>query len=992
MINLNVEPYYDDFNESSKFYKILFKPGYAVQARELTQLQSIIQKQIDRFGSYVFKDGSIVHGVTPAPLHVHSIAIKSYSANDLSYYKNKIIFDNTNPAIKKQIVHTENINSINYIFVIDLSDGDILENSNLSVQNDSSTLIVESSIVTNIYTKAVLHQIFEGIYFVNGVFAKVEEQIIVVSANSANPSMDVYLVVTESVVTHITDESLLDNAFGSPNYAAPGADRYSIDLTLSTSLSGVPLNNSNKNFLIASYREGTIIKNVNEPELSDLEKHLADRTFKESGNYTVVPFIGKMNEDLNDNTKTIFKLDAGDAFVQGYEFKTQAQTSMSVPKARTTAFLNNSQVQIDKGPYVLVVIKTGTISPYVMTEVNIYSGLDGSGIKIGTATAFGTVYDSGLAPNKIYKLFITNIAITSITLNITNAQSFTNNNFSANYSTVYYSANSVVVQNTQNFTNIYPLANTPVKTHINSTTNNTDLTYQYYKVFNSPSVGGSGANTNKVITLTVPPPQSFILSSTTNMWTVTDNLGVLLPIASVDVIDNTNVTITLVTATTSVIVYGVISESSSNYRLKTLASFTATSYALTAQKISLLRADGIRLVSVVDNLGNDHTSKYSFYSGQTDTIYDHAYISLISPSDNPKVSFPDATALNITFDYYNHSGNGPIIVDSYASLTYENIPSYRTGYGEIIRLADAIDFRPRRRDDSTSLLFDTYYRPHFNSSLATDYEYYLPRIDRVAITVDQKLALIQGIPAKYPLVPDASNAMTLYILTVPAYTFKYSDVIAEYVDNRRYTMSDIGKLDKRVQRLEYYTSLSLLEKQANDESIPSEVAGIDKFKNGILVDPFAGHSVGDVFNPDYNCSIDFNNRFLRPAFISNQFNYDVDTGKNVSTQVSNDHVTLSYTEIPVITQTDASEYESVQPFGVFVWNGIMALDPPTDIWTDTKILPEAIINANGEFDGFNIMAQGNGQIWSDYANTGTGITNLSLNSKVDVKSNVLIIK
>lgn len=989
MINLNAEPFYDDFDETSKFYKILFKPGYAVQARELTQLQSIIQNQIDRFGSYVFKDGSIVHGVTPAPLPVHSIAIKSYTANDLSYYKNKIIFDSVTPAIKKQVVHTEMINSINYIFVIDLTNGDILENANLAVQDDTSTLIVESSLTTNIYTKALLHQVFSGIYFINGVFAKIEEQVIVVSANSASPSMDVYLVVTESVISHITDESLLDNAFGSPNYAAPGADRYSIDLTLATSLSGVPLNIGNKNFLIASYRDGSIIKNVNVPELSELEKHLADRTFKESGNYTVVPFIGKMNEDLNDNANTIFKLDAGDAFVQGYEFKTQAQTSMSVPKARTTSFLNNSQIQIDKGPYVLVKTMTGVISPYEMTTVNIYSAVSGGSI-IGTATAFGTVYDSTISTVNIYKLFITNIAMTG-THTFAEARSFKySTTFSADYSTEYYpavsGATTVIVQNTQNFTNLYSLTNTPVKTHVNAATHNTDLTYQYYKTFISPSIAGATIN------LSLTTPQSFISSSSANMWMVTTTAGALLTVNSFVKNTDTSATIVLSAAPgTTVNVYGVVSESTSNFRVKVpVLNSTITVSTLTASKISLLNADGVRLVSVIDNLGNDHTSKYSFYSGQTDTIYDHAYITLISPSITPLTSAPTATTITITFDYYSHTGNGPVIVDSYASLLYENIPSYRTAYGEIIRLSDAIDFRPRRTYNNTT--FDTYYRPYFNSPLSTDYEYYLPRIDRVAITVDQKLALIQGIPAKYPLVPDASNAMTLYILTVPAYTFKYSDIIAEYVDNRRYTMSDIGKLDKRVQRLEYYTSLSLLEKQANDESIPSEVAGIDKFKNGILVDPFAGHSVGDVFNSDYNCSIDFNNRYLRPAFLSNQFNYGVDVGKNVSTLVSNDHATLSYTEIPVITQTDASEYESVQPFGVFVWNGIMALDPPTDIWTDTKTLPEAVINANGEFDGFNILAKGSGQIYSDWAQTGTGITNLSLNSKVDVKSNVLIIK
>ena len=78
-LDFNVEPYYDDFNESKHFHKILFKPGYSVQARELTQLQSIIQSQIDRFGSHIFKDGSVVHDGNHSPLYTTAIAIKSFS-------------------------------------------------------------------------------------------------------------------------------------------------------------------------------------------------------------------------------------------------------------------------------------------------------------------------------------------------------------------------------------------------------------------------------------------------------------------------------------------------------------------------------------------------------------------------------------------------------------------------------------------------------------------------------------------------------------------------------------------------------------------------------------------------------------------------------------------------------------------------------------------------------------------------------------------------
>ena len=58
--NLNVSPYYEDFDANKNFYKILFRPGYSIQTRELTQLQSILQNQVESFGKFSFKQGEMV--------------------------------------------------------------------------------------------------------------------------------------------------------------------------------------------------------------------------------------------------------------------------------------------------------------------------------------------------------------------------------------------------------------------------------------------------------------------------------------------------------------------------------------------------------------------------------------------------------------------------------------------------------------------------------------------------------------------------------------------------------------------------------------------------------------------------------------------------------------------------------------------------------------------------------------------------------------------
>ena len=77
--NLNISPYYDDFSKDNQFYKVLFNPGKPVQARELTTLQSILQDQIESFGSHMFKEGSMV--------------IPGNTTYDFEYFSIKLVSD-----------------------------------------------------------------------------------------------------------------------------------------------------------------------------------------------------------------------------------------------------------------------------------------------------------------------------------------------------------------------------------------------------------------------------------------------------------------------------------------------------------------------------------------------------------------------------------------------------------------------------------------------------------------------------------------------------------------------------------------------------------------------------------------------------------------------------------------------------------------------------------------------------------------------------------
>ena len=117
-----------------------------------------------------------------------------------------------------------------------------------------------------------------------------------------------------------------------------------------------------------------------------------------------------------------------------------------------------------------------------------------------------------------------------------------------------------------------------------------------------------------------------------------------------------------------------------------------------------------------------------------------------------------------------------------------------------------------------------------------------------------------------PAVPLGNdNAMSLYLLTIPAYTYIPTDIDTGFVENKNYTMRDIGQLDQRIGNLEYYSSLSLLEKSAQELDI-TDSSGNNRFKNGILVDNFIGGNVVDTDAPEYFCAFDPEAGQMRPVF------------------------------------------------------------------------------------------------------------------------------
>ena len=90
--NLNVSPYYDDFDKDKNFYRVLFRPGFPIQARELTTMQSILQNQVESVGAHLFKDGAmVIPGQVGYDLNVDAIMLQeSFLGASVEQYRSQL--------------------------------------------------------------------------------------------------------------------------------------------------------------------------------------------------------------------------------------------------------------------------------------------------------------------------------------------------------------------------------------------------------------------------------------------------------------------------------------------------------------------------------------------------------------------------------------------------------------------------------------------------------------------------------------------------------------------------------------------------------------------------------------------------------------------------------------------------------------------------------------------------------------------------------------
>ena len=452
--------------------------------------------------------------------------------------------------------------------------------------------------------------------------------------------------------------------------------------------------------------------------------------------------------------------------------------------------------------------------------------------------------------------------------------------------------------------------------------------------------------------------------------------------------------------------------------------------------LSLETADVFKIKSITmtkpagDPEAIDISENYVFDNGQRDNIYDLARLILLPGRP---------AALDTVFielQYFEHSDLGDFFsVDSYThdnGVSYGEIPSYIQGstssglpktQGNVIALRDCVDFRPvvntvdstiASITDNVTAGFAANFKgetfdgdafvpriPVASTNFRCDISYYLPRFDTLFLDKSGSMILKEGVPSVNPKPPeDLSTAIRLYDLFLPAYTFSVNDIEVKKFNYRRYTMADIASIDRRVENITEVVSLTLLELSAINTGVRDAVTGLDRFKNGIVVDAFNDHSKGDVDALDYVNSIDPVRTHLRAGVFADQVELQeknqTDNQRLADKYANNDGViTCPYDNVDFLSNPYATRAIKLHPFASHSYHGSLKLYPEVDTFLDVTSRPNLVIENNRLYDAMKAMpdnrvASGFSTVWGEWETNGRSET--SKHTKESEQSNSSLMK
>jgi len=959
--NTFVSTYKDDFKDSDNYHRILFNSGKALQARELTQLQTMIQKEIERFGSNIFRDGGVVE---PGGLSVNNrFEFIKLAANQLPADTSQIIGKTftiraPNPALQVKILKVTAATAtdpetlyVEYVSTsagtsgvssVRVGNGQVLENAALGAAYNMTTASANAS---GVGTEA---SIAKGTFFVQGHFVFAQKQSFFVDKYSGVPNEDIGFKIEEKIISVDDTNDLYDNQGAVANLAAPGADRFQIKLTL-TKRSALT---ASENFVYVAKLSKGLISDETRTDNSyrQLADTLAQRTKEESGNYIVRPFDVEFADD--SASALTLKISDGVVYVDGYRLQIATQ-EIGVPKSQSIEELEGETVTARYGNFVLVKDSSnvGLPSTTGYPRINLKDSSSGAGAAIGTARVRQLEED-----NDALRLYLFDIRMNS-GQNFGAVKSIGDSSSHANIS---LEGGIASLKNTAENDLLFPLPRTRPTTTLSWGA----LTVQ--RRF-TVTVQGGGTGTISI------SDGTFVSS---NQWMVSPSDGDMSG-GTAGTASGAGTAVLTVTGTVGKTyeVYALVQISSADTtrKAKVLTEVTRTVSWPTVESdgtgtafISLQHSDTyqVKRLRIDDSDGADIKDNFTFDNGQRDNYYG---IGRLIPK--PGISITPGTQIFARYNYFDPTGIGQFYdVSSYpTSVPYSDVPSHVLSDGTEISLRDVIDFRPHAHDaTSGDKILDFNFSgansnkfdlPVNTDAIDGDITYYLRRKDRlIATTIDPagerdyrgKVQVIQGVPAFDPQLPEIpQGSMPLYNIELNAFTLNESDLSSTVIPAKRFTMSDISELEQRIDELQELTTLSLLELNTSSLTV-LDAAGLERTKAGFLVDNFKDDAFSDTDREEYRAGKDTLEGLLTPGNEVNNTRLIYDSATSTS-QRSGDIALLPITgHFDMIDQNLATETENINPFHVIISNGHMEMSPSSDEWVETEYAPDVVVSKRTE--------------------------------------------
>ena len=933
--------YKDDFKDSDNYHRVLFNSGRALQARELTQMQTIIQREIERFGRNVFKEGASVNPggqvlntryefikldtstySVPTAVNTLALMIGDTFTGQTSGIKVKIIeivpATATDPATL-YVSYIDTLGGTSGDTPIRMTPGETI----IGTAANSVALAVQTTdISTNRPTgKGCKISVNQGTFFVQGHFVHVAPQGRILGKYTHTPTATVGFKVSQDVVSASDFQALYDNQGAAPNTSAPGADRYRIRLTLATEDEIA----SDENFIyFCRVINGVVFDVVGGIDsYNKIEENLARRTKEIQGNFFAKPFTVNYEPD-SSATHLQAVVSPGTAYVNGYRANTSFPTRLRIPRAQETIALENDVSAAEYGNYVKVLNKKGQPDISTLARQNLQDAITFGGSTIGTARVRAMEEDGN---GWRYYLF-------DIEMNVGSSFSQVK---SIGLSSTQHADLTDVLGQTNGIPAVYE------GQHNNLLF---DLKYPRHRSLSDISlavqrrfVTSTDASGNLTITLSAAG-ETFL---STSEWIVTKNSdgAVMSPSISGAGTQSSVLAFGGAHASSQMTIMAKVNKSNGSLRTKTLTELTVVkpfeSDGSGTKFVSLGRPDLYSIDSIRDSaadIGTDMFTSFIVDNGQRDNYYGNAR--LILKGDK---AAPPSGKVYAKFKHFTHGGAGDFFsAQSYVGqVDYGKIPNHTLNDGGVVSLRDVIDFRPRQADSDSNYVGGIINElPDNTDIIQADVSYYLPRLDRIVIDQDGIIRNIEGNPEVDPKFPKISNnEMIIADTRLNAFTINDSDVDLAHAETKMFSMKDIGTLETKLDQLYDITTMSLLEQNLSFlTSLDS--TGNDRTKAGFLVDNFKTQQSSDVNNVEYRAAIDPQTNELRPQPEEEAIRLLYDSDLSTGTLLKGDNVYSEYVDSAWITQLQVSGTENINPFAVITHMGHVELSPASDEWRETR--------------------------------------------------------